>query len=349
MSYRKSTGYWDTLLVAAIVLVAGVCAQSQQAAWAAPDQAANLTDDQPEGRIVEITPGSGGEELEVLGEGDLSLEADEPSEPTYWIGIQGRRVASPVVRTQLQLADDLGVVVESVLPDSPAAKAGLRRHDIILRADGEPVLDMSVLQSKVLASNGKPIELELIRLAKETKLAVTPELMSDEVRAQLRQSQGPGLEGGVNTPDQLRELLERMRREGGMQGMQVITPKAFFGGGTLDLKKMPGGLSVKVERDGDNPAQITITQGDKTWNISADDEKAIDALPDSIRPFVKRMLRGGNGAGLQGFHFREQLPEMMPDLQGDMPLIDDIDDPMIQRMEKLEQQLKELQQRLDEE
>ena len=37
---------------------------------------------------------------------------------------------SEVLRTHLQLAEDMGVVVEDVIADSPAAKAGLRKHDI---------------------------------------------------------------------------------------------------------------------------------------------------------------------------------------------------------------------------
>ena len=80
-----------------------------------------------------------------------------------------------MLRTHLQLADDVGVVVDDVVPDSPAEKAGLRKHDVLIEVDGEQITDMTVLQKAVAASDGKPVELKLIRLAKEMTMAVTPE------------------------------------------------------------------------------------------------------------------------------------------------------------------------------
>lgn len=320
MRLRKFANGWDTLLMAAIVLTAGICAQAQQTVDSAV-----------------------GDEI-------------ESSAPTYWIGIRGRRVSSPVLRTQFQLAEDLGVVIEEVMPDSPAAKAGLREHDIILRAGGEPMLDMRVLQKMVRETGTKPIELQLIRLAKETTLTVVPEEQPADALKQMDNPNWPfnTLEGD---PDQLREFMEGLRRRGGLPGdMQMFGPRAFFGGGQIDLSQMPGGVSITITREGDSPAKITVKQGDKTWEVTADDEKAIEQLPDNIRSFVKQMLkRSANGRNAQqpelhGGGWERPLRGLLPNPLGNMPPAQgDADDPMLQRLEQIERQLKELQQRLEEE
>lgn len=67
-----------------------------------------------------------------------------------------------------------GVVVTRVLTDSPAANAGVRRHDLLLRLDSEPIRDSEQLvrllnarkpEQKVsltLLRSGKPIQVETI-------------------------------------------------------------------------------------------------------------------------------------------------------------------------------------------
>ena len=42
-----------------------------------------------------------------------------------------------------------GVLVVRVVPDTPAAKAGLRRGDVIVQVDDEPVASADALQTRV--------------------------------------------------------------------------------------------------------------------------------------------------------------------------------------------------------
>ncbi len=320
---------WDTLLVVAMMLLAGVCAQAQAAVQNA--------------------------EAEAL---DSAQEIPPVEEPTYWIGIRGRSIESAVLRTHLQLAEDMGVVVEEILDDSPAAKAGLRKHDIILRVNGDAVDNMQVLQSQVRASKEKSLELKIIRLGKQEKISLVPEVLPEALAEKQRQADrstnrlrgrfnGRRLEG-----DAMQLLLEQL-------GARNLGPGIAFRGGQmfklnqLPDGQLPNGVSVSIQRNSDRPAQITVKQGEKTWQIEAGDEKALDQLPDELRPQVERMLN--NPQGLGGAHFdfnniNKELEELLPRGLGGFGSArqpNRLGDPMLERMEQLERRLEALNKRLN--
>lgn len=57
-----------------------------------------------------------------------------------------------------------GIHVQAVSPDSPAARAGLRKGDVILERDGEPTDDLETLRKAIVdAPAGATIELEIWR------------------------------------------------------------------------------------------------------------------------------------------------------------------------------------------
>ena len=54
--------------------------------------------------------------------------------PKHWIGMLGGP-ATPELRAQLDIPEGQGLLVRQVVPDSPAAKAGLQDFDILLKAN----------------------------------------------------------------------------------------------------------------------------------------------------------------------------------------------------------------------
>jgi regulator of sigma E protease len=55
------------------------------------------------------------------------------------------------------------IEIASIMPDLPAARAGLRKGDILLRADGHQLRSREALQQIIRNSNGKPVEIEYAR------------------------------------------------------------------------------------------------------------------------------------------------------------------------------------------
>lgn len=75
---------------------------------------------------------------------------------------------------QLGLPNDQGAFVDAVLPGSPAAVAGLRRGDFILKFSGQPIRGYLDLRKRVSESTiGREAELEVLRQGKTTKVPVT--------------------------------------------------------------------------------------------------------------------------------------------------------------------------------
>jgi serine protease Do len=69
--------------------------------------------------------------------------------------------------------DNGGVTVDTVTPESPAQKAGLRRGDIIYGFDKKEILTREKLRSTVQAHPGEKVTLSVIRDEKKQDIAVT--------------------------------------------------------------------------------------------------------------------------------------------------------------------------------
>jgi membrane-associated protease RseP (regulator of RpoE activity) len=338
---KRSRRPWDTLLVAAIVAMTGICAQTQQLAFA--EDTAEL-----EGEIVQIGPAKGDETVAPAVVDETEVDAT----PTYWIGLRGRGVDDPVLRTHLQLAEGTGIVVEDVVADSPAQKAGLQKHDIILRANDDMVDSMETLQTHVQTGKDKPIELEIIRLGKETTATVTPAERPADYQQLAGGADGVGVGPGGFGGD-IGRMIQQQLQAGGMPGMRQIGPGMILNDQRMDLNAMPNGMSIQVQREGDGPAKITIKKGEETWTVTSDDAKALAELPEDVRNAVSGMMGGGLG-GLQqqlgNIDLQAELRHMLPDRLGMLPGLEDVqakEKEMVERMNQMEQQLKELQEKLE--
>jgi serine protease Do len=72
-------------------------------------------------------------------------------------------------------AKDGGVLVRSVLKNSPAEKAGMNAGDVVLRVDEIKVMNAADISARLRAAQGKAVQLSVLRDRKDMTFAVTPE------------------------------------------------------------------------------------------------------------------------------------------------------------------------------
>ena len=80
------------------------------------------------------------------------------------------------LRAHLDVPENQGVMVRSVVPDSPAAKAGVKNFDIVLRANDADLHDMRDLMELVKTAGDQKasISLEVLRKGGRETITVTP-------------------------------------------------------------------------------------------------------------------------------------------------------------------------------
>ena len=78
----------------------------------------------------------------------------------------------------LQLPERSGALIQSVVPDSPAEEAGLRRGDLVIAANDLLVSDPQALLEQVdKAEIGEPFSLKIMRDTRELSLSVKPQAL----------------------------------------------------------------------------------------------------------------------------------------------------------------------------
>lgn len=81
------------------------------------------------------------------------------------------------------IAEDRGVLVVRVLPNSPAATSGLRAGDVIQRLNGQAITDAESIQKAVEEANvGGNLRLDLRRNGQTIDVAVRPRALPDSVQ-----------------------------------------------------------------------------------------------------------------------------------------------------------------------
>ncbi len=95
-----------------------------------------------------------------------------PKVPVTFLGVETSEVPS-VVSEQLGFAKGFGLVVDYVVPDGPAAAAGVQRNDIIKMLNDQILIDPNQLSKLVRSfSEGTTVTLTVLRKGQEQKITV---------------------------------------------------------------------------------------------------------------------------------------------------------------------------------
>lgn len=224
--------------------------------------------------------------------GAVNLDPGQPGPPgvlltetidlgQYWIGLNCEP-ADDTLRRHLRIEAGVGLVVKSAYPETPAGKAGLLEHDILIKASGKPLHSIKELVEAVQTAGTSELTLHIIREAQAMTVKVTP-MERPEGQKHMRilvrprgthddwlfwmpavpQTQSMPPQAGLPEPPNLNLLIPHR------------TPI------------LPPGVSASITRSGSDPAKIHVSRGNESWDIT---EKELDKLPADLRPAVEAML-----------------------------------------------------------
>lgn len=197
----------------------------------------------------------------------------------FWIGLNCAEV-SPALRSQLKLKDGVGLLVVNAFEGSPSQKAGLKQHDIVVKADDKDIGAVGQLIDAVQKAGAADLRLEIIREGQPKTITVKS---AERPKAQQGQAFYLPQAGGehrllFHTGEGVLTLVE--------PGV-VVAPNQKWASAKVIDRRLPAGVSISVKRKAGEPAAIHVEQDDKTWDITLDQ---LDQLPKELQPHVKAML-----------------------------------------------------------
>jgi serine protease Do len=123
-----------------------------------------------------------------------------------WLGVMIQKI-TPDLAKSFGLKDSKGALVGDVIPDGPAFKAGIKRGDVIVSFDEQPVDEMEALP-KIVAKTapGKAVKVEVVRDGKAQVFDITIEVLKDTTVVAAAKSDPVGLQVQDITPELMKSL-----------------------------------------------------------------------------------------------------------------------------------------------
>jgi serine protease Do len=162
-----------------------------------------------------------------------------------YLGVAVQEV-TPTIARGLGIPEARGILVSDVVPDGPAAKAGLRRGDVITAVDDKPVNDVGHFRNLIagLPASTK-VKLTILRDGREQGVEVTVGELSEGRQAAAPVKDRPD-RLGVAAVDVTPEVARKLGLPPGTQGAVVV--EVLPGGLAADSDLRPGDVVVEVNR-----------------------------------------------------------------------------------------------------
>ena len=251
-----------------------------------------------------------------------------PKVPMTFLGVETSQVPN-VVSEQLGLTKGLGLVVDYVVPNSPAASAGVQQNDILKMLNDQILMEPTQLRKLLQTfSEGTEVTLTILRKGQEQKIAV--KLAKKEMPQ--RHSMMPGgnhdmhwdFDETGDVGDQMQELKEQLKEQLGDTQRGIIRGAVIQAheaarraredarraareirilsndNGTLKATKIDLGKAQIVFRDGKGEMKLENVNGKKLLTVKdaqgkllfsgpVESKEDLDKVPVDVRERYERL------------------------------------------------------------
>lgn len=237
-------------------------------------------------------------------ESGSDADAEENEKPQYWLGI----TLKPIEGDLAQYLDSTdGVLVDSVFPESPASAAGVKKGDIIVAVGEAKLTDPSSLLAQMLAvkadEDGKipALKLTVLRKGESKSIELTPVARPTEKLADIVGDAGGLAELSIDldgkSAEEIEEMVEKLHNSNSdvrilRFGVPAKVPSDSNSTSKVEIRQTVDGkkLEVKITREGDAPAKVTVNRDGETKEYSSD---KMEEMPEDIRKMVVDMMEKG--------------------------------------------------------
>ncbi|MCH2119561.1 MAG: PDZ domain-containing protein [Pirellulales bacterium] len=212
-----------------------------------------------------------------------TLQAQQTNTPVQrqgsrWIGIT-TNMASSALRAQLLLPKNQGIVVRHVAVDSPAAKAGLRKDDLLLTIENR-VLTRPRDLSRLVGQLDRPrLTIEFLRAGRRQQVFVQP-----VARRQAAKPMPQEVARGERPL--LQALLNQFAPVAG-----VGDANAGNGNGLENLlSNLPNNFQITLRRDAGGPPRFLVEREGQRWEM---DGRNLNRWGQALLPLAEGLLGSG--------------------------------------------------------
>jgi PDZ domain len=206
----------------------------------------------------------------------------------YWIGVMCQPAGEPLHAQLPDLPRDQGLLVQQVIPDSPAAKAGIQPNDILFSAGDNGLREVADLSRAVEVTKETELPIKLLRGGKTITIGVKPAERKPEA---LNIAASPA----GNDVEKIQKWMQQLVPENG--AARPFDVRGYLAGPGVVLQpgmglkhELPDDLSIDIRREGKKPAKITVKKGDQKWEVTEGD---LAKLPEDVRREVEPFVAGG--------------------------------------------------------
>ncbi len=203
--------------------------------------------------------------------------AEAEAQSKFWIGLMCTS-PSDALRAQLDLANDVGLLVDEVYDGGPAKKAGMQVHDLLISAtvvgkdEVRTLKNLLDLVNAVQAAEETAMKLEFLRHGRKQALEVVP----------------------AERPTMLTRRLTISAADPSSKAMWTTSPDAvglrWAGPMFVNIKTdpLPEGMVIEFQPPEGELRNVIVRKGDQVW---ATEVNSLNKLPEEIGALVKQQLQ----------------------------------------------------------